>query len=376
MTNFQRARIIRYFHLPAVIFLFCAVMLPCISAQDDYKVYLQQQQTAYNDFQKAEQAELEAYIEQVRSKWNKFRASTRPIWNDYSHDLNTLSSVDFENGTITVETIIPRDSANALDVAQRNITRQVRRLLSSDTTTRSFVLDRQLVLKSGDTVDSTNADSFIEEQVIPSLEIAEETVESEDGVERVRFTTVFNLVPDHLKIRAHKYLPLVRANCKRFQLDVPLVMAVMQTESYFNPRAKSPAPAYGLMQLVPSSGGRDAYRYAYSEDRIVRPAYLYVPENNVELGCAYLAKLRDTEFRKVNQADKMRYCIVASYNTGPSNTSKAIVDTRDIEKAVTRINRMDAAELLELLVNNLPYAETREYLQKVESRLGNYIEWQ
>ena len=184
------------------------------------------------------------------------------------------------------------------------------------------------------------------------------------------------MVPNHLRIRAEKYLPLVRKYCGSYKLEIPLVMAIMQTESYFNPRAKSPAPAYGLMQLVPKSGAREAYKYIFKQDKIVRPSYLYIPENNVQLGCAYLAKMRDNEFKEVNDSEKRRYCLIASYNTGPGNLSWAITGNRDVKAAAGAINRMNKDRLFAKLKKDLPFAETRDYLEKVEKRRVIYMEWQ
>ena len=73
----------------------------------------------------------------------------------------------------------------------------------------------------------------------------------------------------------------------------------MHTESSFNPKARSPIPAFGLMQLVPKSGARDAYNYIYKQDRLLSDTYLYVPANNIELGCAYIAKIRHDYFKNI-----------------------------------------------------------------------------
>ena len=69
------------------------------------------------------------------------------------------------------------------------------------------------------------------------------------------------LVENHIPKRAEQFKELVKANSAKFTVDQPLIFAIMEQESAFNPAAKSHVPAYGLMQLVPKSGGRDAYRY-------------------------------------------------------------------------------------------------------------------
>lgn len=347
-----------------------------ICAQDDFDKFVEQQKQTYSDYVQEQSEEYKVYVQSITEKWKEFKESTRRTWHDYSEDQNSLSSVDFEDGKVKIETIIPKESEDAVGHAKKNIADQILKLLKKDTNSETVILEKQLKLNSGVIVDSINADKYIEEQIESNTKVEKETIKSDDGVERVKVTASFKLVPNHLKVRAEKYLPIVWKYCNKFNLSIPLVMAIIQTESYFNPRAKSHAPAYGLMQLVPKSGGRDAYNYVYKKDKVVSPSYLYVPNNNIELGCGYLAKLRDNEFRNITDANKRRYCMIASYNTGPGNLSKAIVNNRNVATAVKKINNMEDDELFRKLVNDLPYHETRDYLQKVESRRENYLGWE
>ena len=108
------------------------------------------------------------------------------------------------------------------------------------------------------------------------------------GKKRRKYSVQIDMVPQHLDIRARQYLELVNRNAQRFKLDPRLIMAVIHTESFFNPLAISKSGAHGLMQVIPRHAGREAYRYLYDTDWVIRPEYLYSPGINVELGSAYL----------------------------------------------------------------------------------------
>ncbi len=151
--------------------------------------------------------------------------------------------------------------------------------------------------------------------------------------------------------RRHTLYPLafwdvVRDEAHGHQVDPLLVLALMRQESLFDPEARSPAKAVGLLQLLPST----AERVAVSVDN-VDPTRLTDPATNVRLGVAYLGSLLDRY-----NGDPFR--ALAAYNGGEDA----------VEKWRQRWPQAEGDEFVE----SITYRETRDYVKKV---LGNYIEY-
>ncbi|HKJ88157.1 MAG TPA: murein transglycosylase domain-containing protein [Gammaproteobacteria bacterium] len=199
-----------------------------------------------------------------------------------------------------------------------------------------------------------------------------EKVKGQDGRTLVAVAADVPLIPDHLRKRAEKYQSVVDRQAERQGLTSKLLFAVMETESYFNPMARSPIPAFGLMQLVPGSGGREAYRIVHGEDKKPSERFLYDPTNNVQLGAAYLHRIYYDYMRGIEDHRARLWCTVAAYNTGPGNLYRTFADSGRRKAAVRRINRMDSGEVLHYLEANLPYKETRSYVRKVHKRMPKY----
>jgi len=141
-------------------------------------------------------------------------------------------------------------------------------------------------------------------------------------------------------------------------------MAIIHTESNFNPKAKSHAKAVGLMQIIPIYAGRDAYKALYGEDKVLSQEYLYKPENNVELGCAYLNLLKNHHFKAIDGDVKRQLVTISGYNWGPTSMRRKIISKYPISE-------MSNQEVYLLLREKTP-RETREYLRKVTERTAIY----
>ena len=172
------------------------------------------------------------------------------------------------------------------------------------------------------------------------------------------------MVPNHLRVRAKKYLPLISKHAEEYQVDPVLILAVMETESSFNPLAKSHIPAYGLMQIVPKYAGRDAYRYIHKKDKQPSSFYLYIPENNISLGTAYLRILREDYFYGIKDPLVQEYMIIAAYNGGMGRVIKRVLKRYQIPQ-------MTREQVFQALVKEMPN-ETKNYLRKVTQRKEKY----
>jgi soluble lytic murein transglycosylase len=137
------------------------------------------------------------------------------------------------------------------------------------------------------------------------------------------------------------------------RLDPSIAYAVMRTESGFDPRDLSPANAVGLMQVTPEAGRDTAKRFGlpYDWSRMVCDQVY-----NTQMGAAELAGLLG-EYRG------SLILIFAGYNAGRGRIEQWIAKYGD-----PRNPNVDAVDWVE----RIPFAETRNYVQRVMEALQVY----
>lgn len=332
-------------------------------------------------------AEYDEFCRKVMTEWGdkEMVESTKKEWVEYSNDQRRRSIVDFENGKVTVEIIAdPEEDEADID---SSLEKAVEDLLSSKGKTIEYeseyipqkdvtqtpILDEQIDLdKYGAISDEKASKEEIAEQIVREEKKERRDVDTDEGRKTI-VSIELELVEDHIPKRAERFKGMIRKHSGRFNVNEPLIYALIEQESYFNPMAKSSANAYGLMQLVPESGGRDAYHHIYKKDIIPTPEYLYDPDNNIELGTGYLHKQMSVYFKEVNDPRCRMLCAIAAYNTGQGNVYYALTGKRTMSNAVKKINTMTYDQLYTYLKRNLPHSETRDYIEKVTSRMQKYI---
>ncbi len=314
----------------------------------------------------------------VSRHWGKSetRLPSKRTYVKYTQNYDSRAIVDFDKGTILVETVSDGDYKRGLKQAiiTTLLTPDDPRAvdLFSDKSIRldskrppylkGLVLDHQQREIADPGAASAYADHLIANQLGQR--------KLKQGKGRVAHFVKWNMVANFSHKQAVRYRPLVDRFSSKYQVSRSLVYAMIHTESNFNPFAVSPVPAYGLMQLVPASGGRDAYLHARKQDAVPSKRFLFDPSNNIELGTAYLDVLYSKYLAGVNDRISREYCVIAAYNTGSGNVFKAFGKGRN--QALQTINGMKPADVYTRLRADLPYAETRAYLRKVVDRRRLY----
>jgi membrane-bound lytic murein transglycosylase C len=189
-----------------------------------------------------------------------------------------------------------------------------------------------------------------------------------------RTTYIVSLPEKRIRRKAKRYKPFVYDYAQKFSLPPSLVFAIIHAESSFNPLARSQVPAFGLMQIVPHSAGKDASNLIYKRSKVLSPSYLYNPKKNVQIGAAYFHILYYRYLKGITDSRARMYCAIAAYNAGTSAVMKTLTGRSAISKAVPAINRMSGNDVLKRLMRHLPSSETRDYLNKVLNLQKTYAQ--
>jgi soluble lytic murein transglycosylase len=152
---------------------------------------------------------------------------------------------------------------------------------------------------------------------------------------------------------AYPMLPLPSVVENSGRPEPALVYAIIRQESEFEVSAISSANARGLMQLIPSTAQAQARREGIPYQRA---ALTTDGAYNMTLGAAHLGDLVDSFGGSYVLA-------IASYNAGSHRAREWIADYGD-----PRSSSVDVVDWVELI----PFAETRNYVQRVTENLQVY----
>jgi len=316
----------------------------------------------------------------VQKHWGQrdTRVASRTVYVKYTQGYASRVITDFDHGFITIETVDTNDPRGSLRTA---IVAAL--LTSNDPATVDLFTDKDVVLEParqpylyglvhdnhGHTIRTrAQAEQFAAFLVEHRLQMR--VIKADEGSQTAHFVKLY-MVKNFEAKNAEHYRASVERYSAEYHVSPSLVFAIMRTESNFNPFAVSGAPAYGLMQLVPTSGGRAAYKRVQGVDQAPSPEYLFDPEHNIELGTAYLSVLSNDEFQAVQNSNSRDYLVIAAYNTGAHNVTRTFAP--DKAAAFAQINSLDAAAVFERLRTDLPFEETRVYVVKVTGYRRQFV---
>jgi soluble lytic murein transglycosylase len=144
------------------------------------------------------------------------------------------------------------------------------------------------------------------------------------------------------------YRDLIEHWAKAYEVPPDLMQALMREESALDPLVLSAAGAVGLTQLMPATADRLAHKLGLGP---VSLSSLQTAELNVRLGTAYLGEL-------LARYKGREVLAVAAYNAG--------------EGAVDRWMHQHDGEPMDAFVEDIPVAETRNYVKRVLTSEATY----
>lgn len=351
---------------------------------DSYKTDLEDE---FESYQNLLQKEYDKYTKELSLFWEEPIMSTQKRWVAYSEDKKTRTDVDFENETIVLQTIAASEQ-EAKDKLKKALANVV--TINTKKAHESDPLEQRLskVQKpSSVTDDEVKAEPILSTVIFgkePSKDDLILYVDEKAKDENIRsssskkvkgakvYTLNVSMPSDAMLKRSKIYYEEVKKQSLKQSIPVPLIFAVIHSESSYNPRARSHIPAYGLMQIVPKTAGIDSYLFLYKEKKVVSGSYLYNSKNNITMGSAYLHILYYKYLNKVKDPQSRLYCTIAAYNTGAGNVAWAFAKTNNMHKAAPIINSMTPNEVYDALLRDLKYSEPKEYLKKVSKRMLSY----
>ena len=145
-----------------------------------------------------------------------------------------------------------------------------------------------------------------------------------------------------------------------FKIPDYLIYALVRSESFFDPTVTSKAGASGLTQLMEATASDEARKLKLSGYDI------FDAETNVRLGAHYLSSL-------ISRADDNNELLALyAYNAGLTNVRGWVARFRRDWASTGKAPHKPVGISMDLFLESLPFAETREYGRKLISAAAMY----
>lgn len=350
---------------------------------NEYTTYKKGLMEEFELYKKVLNEEFNKYLNEIGQFWEDKKVSNNKVFVEYSDDKKTRKIIDYENDKLIVE--LRGDDINRAE-ADKRFKKTIDDTINEDLKTAyerdevSVNVENRLKF----TIKNGVSDKITETKILsPYITDKNDITQIKDTLNKPKFETVedkngtvyryeINLPSKDLKEKVDFVKEYVFKYAAEHKVNPEVVFSIIHNESYFNPMAKSHVPAYGLMQIVPQSAGMDATKFLFGKAQVLLPSYLYNPNNNVEIGSAYFHILYYSYLKDIKNPTSRLYCSIAAYNTGAGNVAKAFVGNYNISAAANVINRMSPDDVYRTLKRNLPYDETKRYLDKVLDKIEIY----
>lgn len=337
----------------------------------------------YENYQET-MALLEQEYRQYEQKVQQLKQKARRYWGDdnvaesgadkyvkYGEGYTSRGEVDFARGNIVVETVEEQNHKKRLQEAI------VTTLLTPDNARDPNLFSDQGITYRGPSVlegQVRDHDGVIVKWEWRANRYADWLVANKlqriNHQGRTIYRITIPMEENHQQVRGQKYEALVRKSARRYGVSESLIYSIMETESHFNPYATSHIPAYGLMQVVPSTAGRDVFQRIKKRNDQPTRSYLFNPTNNIDTGTAYLSILDEIYLKGVKHPLAREYCVISAYNGGAGNVLRTF--SRDRKHAVKVINSLTPQQVYVKLNRSHPRAESRKYIEKVVKAKRRY----
>ncbi|MFB9137539.1 membrane-bound lytic murein transglycosylase MltC [Vibrio sp. AK197] len=306
------------------------------------------------------------FTNSIEKKWGsrEIKYAGKSNYVKYIDNYLSRSEVNFSKGTIVVETVSPTDPKSHLKNAI------VTTLLTPDDPANVDLFSSKSIRLEGQ--------PFLYNQVVDqdkkpikwswrANRYADFLIAHYLKVKQVDFKKAYYveipMVENQIEIRGYKYADIVRRASRKYDIPEDLIYAIIKTESSFNPYAVSWANAYGLMQVVPKTAGRDVFQIVKKRRGQPSPEYLFNPENNIDTGTAYFYILKNRYLKDVRNATSLEYSMISAYNGGTGGVLNTFSSNRT--RAMRDLNSLKPNQVYWALTNKHPNSESRRYLQKV-----------